>query len=121
MPLMADRVKETTTTTSTGAITLGGAVTGFEAFSAAFANPSVVYYAIVGSTTEWEVGIGTFTTTLSRDVVLASSNSDALVNFSAGSKDVFSTIPSYLANIDEATRSSGVYFLYQQGNPAGAL
>lgn len=92
MPLVADRVKETTTTTGTGAITLLGAVSGFVAFSAAFSNPSIVYYAIVG-TTEWEVGIGTFTTTLARDVVLASSNSGALVNFSAGTKDVFNTFP----------------------------
>lgn len=97
MPLVADRVQETTTTTGTGAITLAGAATGFVAFSTAFANPTIVYYAIVGATTEWEVGIGTFTTTLSRDTVLASSNSGALTNFSSGTKNVFSTLPANMA------------------------
>ena len=99
MPLVADRVKETTTTTGSGAITLAGAVSQFVAFSTAFANPSTVYYAIVGqSGTEWEVGIGTFTTTLSRDIILASSNSNNVVTLSAGTKDVFATIPAWLMN-----------------------
>lgn len=91
----ADRVKETTTTTGTGAITLAGAVTGFRTFASALSSGDRVYYAIVTavSQTEWEVGIGTFTTTLARDTVLASSNSNALVNFSAGSKEVFVTLP----------------------------
>ena len=73
MPSVSDRVKETTTTTGTGAITLAGAVSGFEAFSSAFASGTEVYYTIAGGT-QWEVGIGTFTTTLSRDTVLASMN-----------------------------------------------
>lgn len=97
MPLVADRVKESTTTTGTGAITLGGAVTGFITFSSAFANPSTVYYAVTGAT-EWEVGIGTFTTTLTRDTVLASSNSGSAVNFSSGTKFVFSTVPAFQMN-----------------------
>lgn len=94
MPLTGDRVKETTTTTGTGTITLAGAVSQFQAFQTAFATGSYVMYAIVGQTgTEWEVGKGTLltTTTLSRDVVRSSSNSNALVNFSAGTKDVFAT------------------------------
>lgn len=97
MPATGDRVKETTTTTGTGAITLAGAVSQFQAFQTAFAVGAVVMYAIVGQTgTEWEVGKGTLvtTTTLSRDVVRSSSNSNALVNFSAGTKDVFATVTS---------------------------
>lgn len=94
--LTADRVKETTTTTGTGTITLAGAVAQFRTFASAFADGSVVQYAIVGQTgTEWEVGNGTFTasgTTLARTTVLASSNAGAAVNFGAGVKDVFATI-----------------------------
>ena len=93
--VLADRVKETTTTTGTGTITLAGAASGFQSF-AAIGNANTTYYAIVGPTTEWEVGIGTYTssgTTLSRDTVLASSNSGSLVTFSAGTKDVFCDYP----------------------------
>lgn len=94
--IIADRVKETTTTTGTGTVTLAGAVAGFQSFSV-IGNANTTYYTIAGQTgTEWEVGIGTYTssgTTLSRDTVLASSNSGSLVNFSAGTKDVFVTYP----------------------------
>jgi len=95
--VLADRVKETTTTTGTGTITLAGAATGFQSF-AAVGNANSTYYCIVGQgTSEWEVGIGTYTssgTTLSRTTVLASSNTGSLVSFSAGTKDVFVTYPS---------------------------
>lgn len=94
--ILADRVKETTTTTGTGTITLGGAVTGYQSFSAV-GNGNTTYYTIAGqNTSEWEVGIGTYTssgTTLSRTTVLASSNAGALVTFSSGTKDVFVTYP----------------------------
>lgn len=95
MPRTADRCKETTTTTGTGNITLAGAVSQFQSFAAALGAASVsVQYAIVGQTgTEWETGIGTFngTTTLTRDRIDSSSNSNNAVNFSAGTKDVFAT------------------------------
>lgn len=94
--VVKDRVKETTTTTGTGTVTLLGASTGFQSFSA-IGNANTTYYCIAGQTgSEWEVGIGTYTssgTTLSRDTVLASSNSGSAVNFSAGTKDVFVTYP----------------------------
>ena len=94
--VLKDRVKETTTTTGTGTVTLAGAVSGYQSFSA-IGNTNSTYYTIAGQgTTEWEVGIGTYTssgTTLSRDTVLASSNSGSLVNFSAGTKDVFCDYP----------------------------
>jgi len=92
--ILADRVKETTTVTSTGTATLLGAATGYQSFSV-IGNGNTTYYSIVG-TNEWEVGIGTYTssgTTLSRTTVLSSSNSGSLVNFSAGTKDVFVTYP----------------------------
>lgn len=94
--VVKDRVKETSTTTGTGAVTLAGAVAGFDAFSV-IGDGNTTYYAIVAQTPgEWEVGIGVYTasgTTLSRDTILASSNSGAAVNFSAGTKDVFVTYP----------------------------
>lgn len=94
---VADRVKETTTTTGTGTVTLAGAVSGFRSFTSVLSNSDTTYYAIVHqSASEWETGIGTFTTsgtTLARTTVLASSNSNALVNFSSGTKDVFITQP----------------------------
>jgi len=90
-----DRVKETSTTTGTGTFTLDGAVTGFETFSSAIGNTNTTYYAIsLQGGAEFEVGLGTVSAgALSRDTILSSSNSDALVNFSAGTKDVFCTLP----------------------------
>lgn len=96
MPLvLADRVKETTTTVGTGTVTLDGAATGFQSF-AVIGNGNTTYYTIAGQgTSEWEVGIGTYTssgTTLSRDTVLASSaGAPNKTSFSAGIKDVFVT------------------------------
>jgi hypothetical protein len=98
MPLvLADRVKETTTTTGTGTITLAGAVGGFQSFSVV-GNGNTTYYTIAGQgSSEWEIGIGTYTasgTTLSRDTVLASSaGAPTKTNFSSGTKDVFVTYP----------------------------
>jgi hypothetical protein len=95
---VADRVKETTTTTGTGAIDLAGAEIGFEGFVSAIGDGNNTYYAIIDNDNgEWEVGVGTVTDatpdTLSRDTVLSSSNSDAKVNFQAGTKQVFVTQP----------------------------
>jgi hypothetical protein len=93
-----DRVKETSSTTGTGTLDLLGASQDFEGFVSAIGNGNTTYYAITNTgTDEWEVGIGTVTDgtpdTLSRDSVLSSSNSDALVNFTTGVKDVFCTVP----------------------------
>lgn len=93
--LLADRVKDTSSTTGTGTLTLDNAPpTGFQAFGTAFANGDSTYYAILNGNGEWETGIGTYSAnTLTRDVVLESSNSDALVSLSAGTKTVFVTQP----------------------------
>ena len=94
--VLADRVQETTTTTGTGTVTLAGAVTGFQSFAAVGDGNSTYYTIAAQSGSDWEVGIGTYTssgTTLSRSTVLSSSNSGSLVNFSAGTKNVFVTFP----------------------------
>ena len=94
--VLADRVRETSTTTGTGTITLAGAVYGYQSFSAV-GNANQTYYTIFDQTSgAWEVGIGTYTssgTTLSRTTVLSSSNGGSLVNFGAGTKDVFVDYP----------------------------
>ena len=108
-----DRVKETSTTTGTGAVALGGAVTGFETFAAGIGNSNTTYYAIFNQgTTQWEVGYGTLDGTsanLTRTTPLSSSNSDAAVNFTSGTKDVFCTMP-----------ASKTVYLDNSGNPVGA-
>ena len=95
-----DRVKETSTTTGTGTFTLAGAVLGFETFSSAIGNTNTTYYSIVNENGEFEVGLGTVGAgTLARTTILSSSNSDSAVNFSAGTKDVFCTLPASKAVI----------------------
>jgi hypothetical protein len=119
--VVKDRVKVTTTTTGTGTLTLGAAaVGGFQDFSV-IGDGNTTYYAITDSTNSaWEVGIGVYTssgTTLSRDTVLESSNAGALVDFAAGSKDVFVTYPAersvvggmgYVENAATVTQSSTI-------------
>jgi microcystin-dependent protein len=133
MPLvLADRVKETTTTTGQGTVTLAGAVTGFSSFSV-IGNGNTTYYTIAGQgTSEWEVGIGTYTasgTVLSRDTVLASSaGAPTKTTFSAGVKDVFVTYPAGRAvYVDGATLdaagigASAGQFLYGSGTDTFSL
>lgn len=101
-----DRVRETTAVVGTGTATLLGAALGYQTF-AVVGNGNTTYYCIAGQgTSEWEVGIGTYTssgTTLARTTVLASSNANALVNFSAGTKDVFVTYPGGKAVYQDAS------------------
>ena len=92
--VVKDRVKETSTTSGTGTLTLAGAASGFQAFSV-IGNGNTTYYAVIDGT-NWEVGLGTYTlsgTTLARTTVLASTNSNNAVNFSSDSKDVFVVYP----------------------------
>ena len=95
--MYADRVKDSTTTTGTGTLTISGsAPAGFQAWNTAVPTGTKVPYTVSSSGgSEWEVGIGTLVTatTISRDQVLASSNANALVSFSAGSKDVYLSLP----------------------------
>ena len=129
--VLRDRVQETTTTTGAGTLTLGGAVLGYQTF-AAIGNANTTYYAISSSTSsEWEVGLGTYTasgTTLSRDTILASSNSGSVVTLSAGTKNVFCTYPSSKAAyvsasgpIDFATTTNIQFNSLGIGTPGSAV
>ena len=103
--VVKDRIKETTNTTGTGTLTLNGAADGFQSFSAV-GDGNTTYYAIV-STNDWEVGIGTYTssgTTLSRDTVLESSNGGSLLNIT-GTSDVFVTYPAEKSGHKDATNT----------------
>lgn len=105
--ILSDRVKSNTTTTGTGTVVLAAtAPTGYQSF-AVIGDNNTTYYTIAGQTTsEWEVGIGTYysgNVSLSRDTILASSNANAVVTFSAGTKDVFVTYPAERAIYSNAT------------------
>ena len=105
--VLNDRVREITTTTGTGAVALGGAVSGFETFAAGIGNRNTVYYAIVHRTAaEFEVGLGTLdgdSSDLTRTTVISSSNSDSAVNFASGTKDVFCTLPASKTVFEDAS------------------
>ncbi len=115
-----DRVKETTTTTGTGAVSLGGAVTGFETFAAGIGNSNTVYYCIAHQDqAEFEVGLGTLdgdSSDLTRTTVISSSNSDSAVDFSAGTKDVFCTIPASKMVFEDASDNVSISGNFQAAN-----
>lgn len=115
--VVKDRVKETSTTTGTGTFTLDGAATGFQSFSV-IGDGNTTYYTITNGT-DWEVGIGTYTssgTTLSRDTILESSNGGSAVNWGVGSKDVFVTYPAEKAIYFNAADQLDVDNLRLDGN-----
>ena len=107
-----DRVKETTTTTGTPAFALGGAVQGFETFGAGIGNSNTTYYAIFNpGTAEFEVGLGTLdgdSSDLARTTVISSSNGDNAVDFSAGTKDIFCTLPASKAVVEDASNDASI-------------
>ena len=117
-----DRVKETTTTTGTGTYTLAGAVSGFETFTANLDNSDTTYY-VCTDNTDFEVGLGTFTssgTTLSRDTILASSNSNNEVNWSSGTRTIFMTYPAAKAVFKDASNNiNGTFVGNITGNVTG--
>jgi hypothetical protein len=115
--VVADRVKQGTSTAGTGTVTLSGSLTGYQTFSV-IGDGNTTYYTIVDSNDgSWEVGLGTYTasgTTLSRDTVLDSSNAGALVNFAAGTKEVFVTYPAekavYENEVDDVAITGNIYY-----------
>ena len=126
--VLADRVRQTTTATGTGTITLDGTVEGFQTF-AAIGNNNTTYYTIAGGT-QWEVGIGTYYAgTLARTTLISSSTGSTL-DLAAGTKDVFVTLPaentvtsiaSADASIIVTTVGSTVDLSVSQTSPASVL
>jgi hypothetical protein len=93
--VLANRVQETGTANTTVSFTLAGAVTGFQSF-AVIGNTNTTFYAATDTPGNWEVGLGTYSTTgptLTRTTIYASSNSGSAVTFS-GTVTVFVTYPS---------------------------
>jgi hypothetical protein len=120
--VLADRVKETTASTGAGNIILDGASTGFQSF-AVIGNNNTTYYTIAGGT-QWEVGIGTYTTsgpTLTRTTVLANSSGTqpTAINFSGGTKDVFVTYPAG-KSVDQNGTVLYTYALYTANTTVAA-
>lgn len=125
--VLADRVQETTATTGTGTITLVGAVAAFQTFAAGVGTGNTTYYCLLsGDGTSWEVGQGTVggtagAYTLSRDTVLSSSNSGALISLT-GTSVVFCTEPaSKIGDVGLFDISGGVPLLssFTQMNGSG--
>jgi hypothetical protein len=114
--VLSDRIKETTATTGTGTYDLAGALTGYEAFSVVGDSNTTFYSCTDG--TNWEMGVGTYTasgTLLARTTVLNSSNSDNLVDWGAGTKTVFCTLPaSKIVHTDNLATAGATLF-----DPAG--
>jgi len=105
--IVADRVKETTDSTGTGAYALGGAAAGFQAFSAVTSNTDTVYYAI-SDNVDFEVGVGTYATSgnsITRTTILSSSNSNSAVNWGIGTKDIFLTYPAEKAVVEDVSNN----------------
>jgi len=105
--VLKDRVKETTTTTGTGSFALAGAVTGYDSFGQIGSGNTTYYAVYLDGGSEWEVGIGTYTSpsTLSRDTILASSNAGSVVTFSAGQKTIWCDYPAGKAVYTDANGS----------------
>ena len=120
--VVKDRVKETTTTTGVGTYTLGGAVTGFETFTSNLSNADTTYYVCTDGT-DFEVGIGTFTssgTTLARTTILASSNSNNAVSWSSGTREIFITYPADKSVFKDASNNiNGTFVGNITGNVTG--
>lgn len=113
--IIKDRVRESTTTTGTGAFALGGAVSGYRAFNSVMVNGDTTWYACVLPGGAWEVGIGTWVTgnTLQRTTLLDSSTGSA-ISFSAGTKDIFIALPASKANVQNNIYQTGTLTVFQQ-------
>jgi len=107
---IADRVKESTTTTGTGTLTLLAAVTNFERFSANLSDSDTTYYAIVDNTNNaFEVGVGTYSSnTLARGTIFASSNSNNKVDLGVGTKEVFITVPASKIVVEDGSNNVSI-------------
>jgi hypothetical protein len=120
--VLNDRVKETSTTTGTGAMALAGAAVGFITFATGIANNNTTYYTIHNQgTNEWEVGLGTLDGTsanLTRTTVITSSSGGTAINFNTGTKDVFCTLPAVKTPDMTLTTTGDVLYASAANTPA---
>ena len=120
--VLNDRVKETSTTTGTGAMALAGAAVGFITFATGIANNNTTYYTIHNQgTNEWEVGLGTLDGTsanLTRTTVITSSSGGSAINFNTGTKDVFCTLPAVKTPDMTLTTTGDVLYASAANTPA---
>ena len=124
--VLADRVKESTTSPGTGTATLLGAATGYQSFSSSIGANNTTYYVIADQNNgaNWEVGYGTIGaggTTLARTTVLASSNSGSLVNFSSGTQDVWCDYTAKKAVIQDSNGNVAVTYNTSGSGSIGSL
>ena len=120
--VLNDRVKETSTSTGTGAMTLAGAAIGFITFATGIGNNNTTYYTIHNQgTNEWEVGLGTLDGTsanLTRTTVITSSSGGSAINFNTGTKDVFCTLPAVKTPDMTLTTTGDVLYASAANAPA---
>jgi len=121
---VADRVKETSTTTGTGTYALDGAVAGFDTFAVGIGDGNQCYYTVTDDA-DWEVGIGTVAdptsgATLTRDIILASSTGGAAISWTVGTRDVFVTIPATSATVSHLGSFDANQAIFPNSNPAAA-
>ena len=117
MPLLGDRVQETTTTSGTGTFALNGAVTGYVTFNSTFSNGNVVWYVCDDGAGNWEIGYGTVGTGTLTRTVFQSSNSNNLVSFAAGAKRLFCTAP-YTYLLPDQTSQDNKLLTTASGTPS---
>lgn len=114
MFILSDRIKETSTSTGSGSISLNGAYGAFQSFNDGIGNGNETYYAIENNT-RWEVGQGIYTSSsdsLSRDIIFDSSASGERINLE-GISVVFCTLPASKALVkspQDTVNLSGIYF-----------
>ena len=107
----ANKVKETTTTSGTGTLTLNGAVSDARSFGSVFGDGTTLTFCVDDGAGNWEIStgvIGGSGTTLTRDIVEDSSNAGSLVSFSTGGKIVF------LSQVANRVVDQGLAFIFSR-------
>ena len=113
---LADRVQQTGTANTTVSFNLSGSVSGYQSFSSAITTGNTTYYA-ASDGTNWEVGIGTLTSSslLTRTTIISSSNSGSAVSTFGSSINIFVTQPAENTVVSSNNPGTNGYVLTSQG------